>query len=71
MAEIYQINKFSTIAALGFGHYYIVGEFIDSTDFNPYEPRGAYLEFLHENWWKGVLLYQTIRVKAILFRTHC
>jgi len=26
-----------------------------------------FFEFLHENWWKGVLLYQTIRVIATFF----
>jgi len=31
-----------------------------------------FFEFFHENWWKGVLLYQTIRAKAIVFfLAHC
>ena len=30
-------------------------------------PGVLFLEFLHENWWKGVLLYQTIMGKAIFF----
>jgi len=34
------------------------------------EPGGTFFEFLNENWWKGVLLYQTISVKAIFFLAH-
>jgi len=34
-------------------------------------PGVLFLESLHENWWKGVLLYQTIMRKAIFFLAHC